>query len=80
MKPQEPGHGSLQRSFIQAKLAGHSEFSVHSGRQFGARPTKFGKHEQTGVSPTARHCEFGPHGLGTHGLVGLEGKRGSSSK
>lgn len=37
--PQAPGQGSIQRSFLQALLLGHSAFIVHSGRQFGGRPT-----------------------------------------
>lgn len=37
--PQEPGHGSLHFSRMQAKLLGHSALKVHSGRQFGGLPT-----------------------------------------
>lgn len=36
--PQEPGQGSLQRSFKQARFPGHSAFIEHSGRQFGGLP------------------------------------------
>lgn len=36
--PHEPMQGSAQRAFMQAILEAHSEFIVHSGRQFGARP------------------------------------------
>lgn len=36
--PQDPGQGLLHLSFKQAKFPGHSEFIVHSGRQFGERP------------------------------------------
>lgn len=41
---------------------------MHSGLQFGGDPTNSGKHEQEGVSPFTWHCEFGPHGDGTHGF------------
>lgn len=72
--PQAPAHGSLHSSLMQAKFPGHSAFRVHSGRQFGGRPMYFGVHEQTAVSSlTTRHCEFGPQGDGTHGLVGCVG-------
>lgn len=36
--PHDPGHGSLQRSFKQAKFPGHSALIVHSGLQLGGRP------------------------------------------
>lgn len=29
-----------------------------------------GKHEHDGVPPTSLHCEYGPHGDGTHGFLG----------
>jgi hypothetical protein len=38
LNPQEPGHGSLHFSLMQAKFEGHSELSMHSGLQFGGRP------------------------------------------
>ena len=66
--PQTPGHGSLQRSFRQARLLGHSALNVHSGRQFGARPTKFGRQEHAGCVPTTLHCELGPQGEGLQGF------------
>lgn len=72
--PQAPTHGSLHISLMQAKFPGHSAFRVHSGRQFGGRPTYLAEHEQTAVSSlTTRHCEFGPQGDGTHGLDGCSG-------
>lgn len=43
---------------------------VHSGRQLGARPIKFGKQEHAGVLPITLHCEFGPQGEGKQGLLG----------
>lgn len=36
--PQEPGHGSVHFSLMQAKLLGHSGFITHSGLQFGGFP------------------------------------------
>lgn len=38
LTPHLPTHGSIQRSFWQALLLGHSESITHSGRQFGGRP------------------------------------------
>lgn len=32
-------------------------------------------HEQTAVSPTTRHCEFGPHGDGIQGSDGMTSGR-----
>jgi len=49
---------------MQARLLAHSEFEMHSGRQFGAEPIKPGKHEQDGESPIALHSALGPHGDG----------------
>lgn len=69
LNPQEPGQGSLHFSFTHAKLAGHSAFKIHSGRQFGGLPTKSGRQEQTGVSLKTLHCEFGPQGDGIQGLI-----------
>ena len=37
-KPQEPGQGSTHFCLMQAKFAMHSEYTVHSGRQFGGLP------------------------------------------
>lgn len=53
---------------MQALFPGHSAFIVHSGRQFGARPTKLGKQEHTACVPVTLHCEFGPQGVGMHGF------------
>lgn len=49
---------------MQAKLLKQSELLAHSGLQFGGEPIYSFKHEQDGESPTAWHCEFGPHGDG----------------
>lgn len=62
---------------MHAKFDGHSEFVIHSGRQFGGDPKNSGIHEHDGESPTALHCEFGPHGVGWHGFEGTT--TGSSS-
>jgi hypothetical protein len=45
--------------------------TTHSGLQFGGEPIFPGKHEQAGLSPTARHSELGPQGEGIHGFAGL---------
>lgn len=71
LAPHDPGQGSTHFSLWHAKLFGHSELIVHSGRQFGGRPRYWGKHEQAGELPTTRHWEFGPHGDGTHGFCGV---------
>lgn len=67
--PQDPGHGSLHFSRIQAKLLAHSELIVHSGRQFGGLPIKLPTHEHEGDPPISRHCELGPQGDGKHGSI-----------
>lgn len=72
--PHNPGHGSLHFIFIQAKLYEHSLLLTHSGRQFGGDPTYSSKQEQDGDVPWIWHCEYGPHGEGTHGF-----RTGSSS-
>lgn len=36
--PQDPGHGSVHFSLIQAKELGHSELMLHSGLQLGGVP------------------------------------------
>lgn len=51
LKPQEPGHGSLHFSLIQAKLLVQSEFIVHSGLQCGGYPVYDGRHVHEGVPP-----------------------------
>lgn len=54
---------------MQACCAGHSEFMVHSGLQFGGWPINVGKQEHAGTAPLLRHSEFGPHGEGTQGSL-----------
>jgi hypothetical protein len=55
--PQDPGQGSLHFSEIQALLLAHSEFTIHSGRQFGGEPMYVGRHEQDGEPLLSLHCE-----------------------
>lgn len=76
--PHEPGHGSLHFSRIHAKLLGHSELIVHSGRQFGGCPRYPTWHEHDGDPPISLHCEYKPHGDGTHGLTGTAGRAGGN--
>lgn len=66
--PHVPGHGSLHFMFMQAKLYEHSLLLTHSGRHFGGAPIYSGKHEHDGDVPCTWHCEYGPHGDGTHGF------------
>ncbi|CAB0002809.1 unnamed protein product [Nesidiocoris tenuis] len=68
--PHVPGQGSLHFWLIQARFDGHSLLLAHSGLQFGGDPWKSGKQEHEGLSPTALHCELGPHGDGAQGLIG----------
>lgn len=63
-------HGSTHFWLTHARFCAHSELTTHSGRQFGALPMKFGKHEQTTCSFTIRHWLFKPHGDGAHKLIG----------
>lgn len=58
LKPQAPGHGSLQCRFIQAKLLEQSEFVTHSGRQFGGFPMKSARQEQEYEFPVTRHSAY----------------------
>lgn len=68
-EPQAPTQGSLHFSRMHAKLLGHSELIVHSGRQVGGLPKKLGKQEQDGTPPTSLHSLLGPHGDGIHGFI-----------
>ena len=70
LAPHDPGHGSRHFSLMHARLLGHSALMVHSGRQLGGEPRKFGRHEQDGDSPTAWQTALGPQGDGTQGLIG----------
>jgi len=55
--PQDPGHGSLHFSPMQAKLLEHSAWTMHSGLQFGGLPIYVDKQEQDGEFPCAIHWE-----------------------
>lgn len=68
LAPQDPGQGSRHFSFLHARLLGHSESFIHSGRQFGGRPIKFGRQEHAGWVSITLHCELGPQGEGMQGL------------
>lgn len=67
LRPQEPGHGSMQRLLTQARLLAHSEFVVHSGRQLGGAPKKFGRQEHDAWPLVLRHWALGPQGEGRQG-------------
>lgn len=45
----------------------HSEFTVHSGLQFGGDPKKSGIHEQDANPFLLLHSAFIPHGFGMQG-------------
>lgn len=53
--PQVLGHGSLHLWLMQAWFGEHSELTMHSGRQFGGLPLKFGRHEHTALLLTSLH-------------------------
>lgn len=64
-------HGLMHLLFIQALSAGHSELTMHSGRQpviSVGMPNILGRHLQIAVSCTVSHIVFGPHGEGWHGF------------
>lgn len=56
---------------MHAKFCGHSELTIHSGRQTGGLPIKFGLQEQTAKPFNSLQFEFGPHGDGEHGFIGI---------
>lgn len=60
---------------MHAKFEGHSALIVHSGRQFGGWPIKSGKQEHAACVPITLHCEFEPHGEGSHGFSGILGAK-----
>lgn len=78
--PQDPGQGSLHFCLMQARLLGHSEFTTHSGLQFGGLPENPVKHEQEGASPISWQIEFGPQGDGTQGFGFATGCTGAGAK
>lgn len=49
--PHDPGQGSWHFEFIQAWLVEQSAWMLHSGRQFGGLPIKFGRQEHDGEFP-----------------------------
>lgn len=62
--PHDPGQGSSHFCRTHANSAGHSEFIVHSGRQYGGEPTYPGRHEHAGPLANNWHREWGPQGDG----------------
>lgn len=70
LSPHAFAHGSAHFRFIQAKFRAHSEFTLHSGRQYGGIPLYSGKHEHDGWPLSGTHRELGPQGLGTQGFTG----------
>lgn len=61
--PHDPSHGFRHLLLMHANWAGQSALMTHSGRQFGGSPIYPLTHRHDGVSPTALHWLFGPHGL-----------------
>ena len=73
--PQRPGQGSWHFLFVQALSRGQSEFTTHSGLQFGGDPTMSAWHVHWHLSPITRGgFELGPQGLGSHGSSATTGK------
>lgn len=69
LKPQAPGHGSRHFCAIHARSLGHSEFTVHSGRQLGGTPMYVDRQVHDGLPPMSRHSANWPQGDGTHGFL-----------
>lgn len=67
--PQVPGHGSIHFWLTQASFNGHSELTIHSGRQAGGLPIYPGTQEQTACPLISLHWLLGPQGEGLQGLV-----------
>lgn len=67
--PQVCGHGSAHFVLIQARSAGHSDETTHSGRHCGGVPMYPAAHEHTPCPLLLRQLLFGPHGDGEHGLI-----------
>lgn len=80
MFPHAPGHGSVHLLLMQANVAVHSEFTVHSGLHRGGEPMKLGRQVQRAMPPNSRHCELGPQGDGMHGLTGVCGGIATGTK
>jgi len=55
-------------------LDGHSELITHSGLQFGGLPVYWGRQLHDGTPWLSWHCEYGPQGVGIHGLIYSVGK------
>lgn len=66
-RPQVPIHGSTHFWFTHARFDPHSEFTKHSGLQFGGVPINWGKQEQMAWPLLSAHWLLGPQGEGWHG-------------
>lgn len=64
LKPHVFGQGFIHFCLMHALSKGHSELTVHSGRQFVGVPVYSGRHEQTAWLFISRHWLLGPQGLG----------------
>lgn len=67
LRPHVLGHGSKHFLFIQALSWGHSELTIHSGRQDGGVPMYPTSHVHTLWPFTVRQRLLGPQGDGRHG-------------
>ena len=68
LTPQIPGpQGDLHFWFIHAKFCWHSEFTKHSGRQFGGSPIYPGKQLQTQAPLKSLKLLYCPHLLESQG-------------
>lgn len=67
--PQAPMQGSMHLLRTQARSRGHSELTIHSGRQpvDAALPLVPGGHEHIALFPDSVHKAPGPHGDGVQG-------------
>lgn len=69
-RPQEPSHGFRHFSASQARSLGQSEWTTHSGLQYGGEPTYDGKQEHEANPLLSRHSAYEPQGEGTQGSDG----------
>lgn len=67
LRPQVFGHGSIHFLLMQALSWGHSELTIHSGRQDGGVPIYPTSQVHTLWPFIARQRLFGPHGEGWQG-------------
>lgn len=71
LRPQVLGQGSMHFLLTHALSCGHSELTIHSGRQDGAVPKYPTSQVHTLWPLTTLHRLLGPQGDGRQGFTGL---------